>query len=84
MKRAPWQPERSSHDFSQELRRQLAGQVSAAPQQATVKKKLGVRFVCEDRQSEFCTTGPQDRRLTFHDSWTHPLGSKRSREAAVR
>ena len=37
MKTAPWQ--------SQELRRQLAGQASAAPQQATAKTKLGVSFV---------------------------------------
>ena len=26
---------------------------------------------------------PRDRRLTSHDSWTHPLGPRRTREAEV-
>ena len=44
----------AGHDLGQELKRQPAGR-GVQPQpvhDATVGTKLGVRFVCEDRQSE--------------------------------
>ena len=45
---------------------QQAQDVQLQPMQdATVRTKLGVRFVCEDRQSEFCHNGTTEQTFDF-------------------